>query len=167
MPYLGALVAAVILGEVEDAHVAIYGSPFPETDEARAALAHLRRFLETYYLDVDDRDPFHAHSSTGSLTTPQIAILSGLPEVHLWTTKEVQPDRALLARLPRELAEKHCALPLQTKHVKGVLHAVVALAVPNRKDALADIEAALQLPVFQVIAYPSHIQEAIKMYYSG
>jgi type IV pilus assembly protein PilB len=75
-------------------------------------------------------------------------------------------SRELLNRVPRDVAEKFCAVPifLRTEKKKATLY--VAMDDPTNEQALVEIAAAASLPVKPMIASPSHIRSAIRVYYA-
>lgn len=65
--------------------------------------------------------------------------------------------RKCLKLLPRELAERHGALPLGTRG--GRL--VVALADPTRADLLAELQAACRVPIIPVLAQGDALRDTV------
>lgn len=77
-------------------------------------------------------------------------------------------SRQLLNYVPRELAEKYCLVPV---YVRTVRHEgdilFVAMDDPTNEDAIAAVAAAAGLPARPMVAAPSDIRNAIRVYYGG
>src|SRR5215469_11409032 len=77
-------------------------------------------------------------------------------------------SRSLLNLVPREVAEKYMAVPIfvrRTRRQGETLY--VAMDDPTNEVALQDVTRAAGLPVKPMIACPSDIRAAIRVYYFG
>ncbi len=87
----------------------------------------------------------------------------GVPWVSLY---HIDFSRQLLSRIPRETAERHCLVPIYVRHVKGAGDTLyVAIEDPMNQGALAEATRNAGLPVRAMIASPSDIRSAIRVYY--
>lgn len=74
----------------------------------------------------------------------------------------------LLARVPVELAERCGLVPIFIRSVKGQGEALyVAMDDPTNLDVLAEVSRIVGLPARPMIAAPSEIRSAIRIYYYG
>ena len=77
-------------------------------------------------------------------------------------------SRQLLSRVPRDIVEKYCLVPIYVRHVRGQGDTLyVAMDDPSNDEALKACAASSTLPVRAMIAPPSDIRNAIRVYYSG
>lgn len=77
-------------------------------------------------------------------------------------------SRSLLNLVPRELAEKYSLVPvLVRKSKKEGATLYVAMDDPTNEAALAEIAQGAGMPVRSMIACPSDIRNAIRVYYRG
>ena len=77
-------------------------------------------------------------------------------------------SRQLLNLVPREVAESHCLVPIFVRRVRGIGECLyVAMDDPSNERAQEDVQAASGLPVRAMIAPPSDIKNAIRVYYGG
>lgn len=93
-------------------------------------------------------------------------ILSQQLSVPWVSLSHVEFTRPLLDMLPRELATRHCLVPVHVRTVpkRGrVLY--VAMDDPTNEDALAECASAVGMPTQPMIAPPSDIRAAIRTYY--
>ncbi|MCC7536152.1 MAG: hypothetical protein IT379_08060, partial [Deltaproteobacteria bacterium] len=107
--------------------------------------------------------------SEGWVTEVQLVqVLSQQLSVPWVSLHHVDFSRQLLNLVPRGLAERYCLLPIYVRHVRGVGDTLyVAMDDPSNDEALATIEATAGLPVRPMIAPPSDIRSAIRVYYGG
>ncbi|HEY2515359.1 MAG TPA: hypothetical protein VGI39_31040, partial [Polyangiaceae bacterium] len=76
-------------------------------------------------------------------------------------------SRQLLALVPREMAERFCAIPIFLRTEKKKASTLyVAMEDPTNEAALEEIAAAAGSPVKPMIASPSDIRSAIRVYYA-
>jgi type IV pilus assembly protein PilB len=102
---------------------------------------------------------------TEAQVTQALSLQLGIPWVSLY---HVDFSRQLLNRVPRELAEKHCLVPIFVRHVKGHGDTLyIATDDPKNDVALVEVSRAAGLPTRPMIASPSDIRSAIRVYYSG
>jgi type IV pilus assembly protein PilB len=74
----------------------------------------------------------------------------------------------LLRRVPRDVAEKYCLVPIYIRPVRGQGETLyVAMEDPMNEEALRECAAASGLPAKAMIAAPSDIARAIQLYYGG
>ena len=77
-------------------------------------------------------------------------------------------SRQLLNMIPRDVAEKFCLVPIYVRNVRGQGNTLyVAMDDPTNEDALRACSAHAGLPVRAMIAPPSDIRSAIRVYYGG
>jgi type IV pilus assembly protein PilB len=77
-------------------------------------------------------------------------------------------SRELLNLVPRELAEKYCLVPVFVRRIRKQGEALyVAMDDPTHEDALAAVSQSSSLPVRPMIAAPTDIRSAIRVYYGG
>jgi type IV pilus assembly protein PilB len=97
--------------------------------------------------------------------TQSLSLQLSIPWVSLY---HIDFSRQLLNRVPRELAERHCLVPIYVRHVKGQGETLyVAMDDPTNEAALAEVRAAANLPARPMIASASDIRSAIRVYYGG
>jgi len=97
--------------------------------------------------------------------TQSLSLQLAVPWVSLY---HIDFSRQLLSRVPREIAEEHCLVPIYVRHVKGSGETLyVAIEDPTNDEALAAASRAASLPVRPMIASPSDIRSAIRVYYGG
>ncbi len=95
--------------------------------------------------------------------TQSLSFQLGVPWVSLY---HIDFSRQLLSRIPRETADKFCLVPIYVRHVKGHGDTLyVATEDPNHQQALAEASKAAGLPVRAMIASPTDIRSAIRVYY--
>lgn len=100
---------------------------------------------------------------TEAQLTQCLSFQLGVPWVSLY---HIEFSRQLLSRIARETAERHCLVPIYVRHVKGVGDTLyVAIEDPMNQGALAEASKAAGLPVRAMIASPSDIRSAIRVYY--
>jgi type IV pilus assembly protein PilB len=77
-------------------------------------------------------------------------------------------SRSLLNLVPRETAEKYCLIPIFVRRVrKNGETLYVAMDDPTNEGAIREVSRAAALPVKPMIACPSDIRSAIRVYYLG
>jgi type IV pilus assembly protein PilB len=77
-------------------------------------------------------------------------------------------SRSLLNLVPREIAEKYCLVPIFVRRVRKQGETLyVAMDDPTNENAIADVARASALAVKPMIACPSDIRAAIRVYYLG
>jgi type IV pilus assembly protein PilB len=77
-------------------------------------------------------------------------------------------SRELLNLVPRELAEKYCLVPVFVRRVRKQSDALyVAMDDPTHEDALVAVSQSSSLQVRPMIAAPTDIRSAIRVYYGG
>jgi type IV pilus assembly protein PilB len=77
-------------------------------------------------------------------------------------------SRSLLNLVPREIAEKYCLVPIFVRRVRKQGETLyVAMDDPTNDMAIEDVARAAALPVKPMIACPSDIRAAIRVYYHG
>ena len=77
-------------------------------------------------------------------------------------------SRQLLSRVPREIVEKYALVPIYVRHVRGQGDTLyVAMDDPSNDEALKACSASSGLPVRAMIAPPSDIRNAIRVYYGA
>jgi type IV pilus assembly protein PilB len=75
-------------------------------------------------------------------------------------------SRSLLNLVPRETAEKYCLIPIFVRRVRKQGETLyVAMDDPTNEAAIAEVARAAALPVKPMIACPSDIRAAIRVYY--
>jgi type IV pilus assembly protein PilB len=97
--------------------------------------------------------------------TQCLSLQLSIPWVSLY---HIDFSRQLLNRVPRELADKYCLVPIYVRHVKGQGETLyVAMDDPTNAAALAEVREAANLPARPMIASASDIRSAIRVYYGG
>jgi len=77
-------------------------------------------------------------------------------------------SRSLLNLVPREIADKYCLVPIFVRRVRKQGETLyVAMDDPTHEGAIEDVHRAAALPVKPMIACPSDIRAAIRVYYFG
>lgn len=77
-------------------------------------------------------------------------------------------SRSLLNLVPREIAEKYCLIPIFVRRVRKQGETLyVAMDDPTNESAIEDVKRAAALPVKPMIACPSDVRAAIRVYYLG
>jgi len=77
-------------------------------------------------------------------------------------------SRSLLNLIPRELAEKYMLVPIYIRRVRKQGDTLyVAMDDPTNEGALAEVGKSAGIPVRPMIACPSDIRSAIRVYYFG
>ena len=95
-------------------------------------------------------------------------ILSNQLSVPWVSLHHVEFSRELLHLIPAELADEFCCIPIYKRVVRNAGETLfVALDDPTRTDALEAIARAAGLPVKPMVAPPTDIRNAIRVYYLG
>jgi type IV pilus assembly protein PilB len=80
----------------------------------------------------------------------------------------IEFSRQLLNLVPHTVAEKYCLVPIYVRHVRGQGETLyVAMDDPTNEDGLRECQTFSGLPVRAMIAPPSDIRSAIRVYYGG
>jgi len=105
----------------------------------------------------------------GLVTETQLTqILSQQLSVPWVSLYHIDFSRELLNLVPREIAEKYCLVPIYIRPVRGQGDTLyVAMDDPMNEDALRECAASAGLPARPMIAAPSAILKAIRLYYGG
>jgi type IV pilus assembly protein PilB len=106
---------------------------------------------------------------TGLVTETQLTqVLSQQLSVPWVSLYHIDFSRELLATVPRELAEKYSLVPIYVRHVRGQGDTLyVAMEDPINEEALAECASSSGLPTRPMIASPTDIRRAIRLYYQG
>src|SRR5215472_15493943 len=105
----------------------------------------------------------------GLVTETQVTQTLGrqlaIPWVSLY---HIDFSRQLLNLVPREVAERYCLVPIYVRRVRKQGETLyVAMDDPTNEAALADVGKAAAIPVRPMIACPSDIRAAIRVYYGS
>jgi type IV pilus assembly protein PilB len=105
----------------------------------------------------------------GAVTETQLTQTLGrqlsVPWVSLY---HIDFSRQLLNLVPRELADRYCIVPIYVRRVRKQGETLyVAMDDPTNEAALAEVAKAAPMPVRPMIACPSDIRSAIRVYYGG
>jgi type IV pilus assembly protein PilB len=105
----------------------------------------------------------------GLVTETQVTqILSQQLSVPWVSLHHIDFSRQLLNLVPQELAEKFCLVPIFVRRVRGQGETLyVAMDDPSDEAAQRDVSHYSGLPVRAMIAPPSDIRSAIRVYYGG
>ena len=77
-------------------------------------------------------------------------------------------SRQLLNLVPRQVVERYCLVPIYVRHVRNQGETLyVAMDDPSNEEALKACAESSGLPVRAMIAPPSDIRNAIRVYYGG
>jgi len=93
-----------------------------------------------------------------------LARQSGLPFVSL---RHLDVDGEALTLLPREIAARHCCVPVGVQREAGERVLVVALNDPDDPQALSELAAVSALPIRPVLAESRDIQAAIDRFFEA
>ena len=100
---------------------------------------------------------------TEAQLTQTLSLQLSVPWVSLY---HIDFSRQLLNRVPRELAERYCLIPIFVRHVKGQGETLyVAMDDPTNEAALAEVARQASLPARPMIASATDIRSAIRVYY--
>jgi type IV pilus assembly protein PilB len=105
----------------------------------------------------------------GFITEVQVTqVLSRQLSVPWVSLYHVDFSRSLLNLVPREIAEKFCLVPIFVRRVRKHGETLyVAMDDPTNEVAIEEVMRAAGLPVKPMIACPSDIRAAIRVYYLG
>lgn len=106
---------------------------------------------------------------SGLVTETQVTqILSQQLAVPWVSLYHIDFSRQLLNLVPRELSESYCLVPIFVRRVRGVGETLyVAMDDPSDERAQAQVSQYAGLPVRSMIAPPSDIRAAIRVYYGA
>src|SRR5262245_44156705 len=106
---------------------------------------------------------------SGLVTETQVTqILSQQLSVPWVSLYHIDFSRQLLDLVTRELAEKYCLVPIFVRRVRGSGETLyVAMDDPTDETAQRDVSEWCRLPVRAMIAPPSDLRSAIRVYYGG
>lgn len=100
---------------------------------------------------------------TEAQLTQTLSLQLSVPWVSLY---HIDFSRQLLNRVSRDLADRHCLIPIFVRHVKGHGETLyVAMDDPTNEGALVEVTAQAGLPARPMIASASDIRSAIRVYY--
>ena len=100
---------------------------------------------------------------TEAQLTQTLSLQLSVPWVSLY---HIDFSRQLLNRVPRELAEQYCLIPIFVRHVKGQGETLyVAMDDPTNVIALGEVARQASLPTKPMIASATDIRSAIRVYY--
>lgn len=107
--------------------------------------------------------------ASGLLTEVQMTqVLSNQLSVPWVSLYHVEFSRELLSLLPAQVAESCCAIPVYVRKVRRTGDTVfVAMDDPTNAQALQLLRDATGMPVKPMVAAPTEIQNAIRVYYFG
>jgi type IV pilus assembly protein PilB len=119
--------------------------------------------------EKDGRKVGQILTEMGAVTETQLTQLLGrqlsVPWVSLY---HIDFSRQLLNLVPRELAERYCVVPIYVRRVRKQGDTLyVAMDDPTNDGALVEIGKSASLPVRPMIACPSDIRSAIRVYYGS
>lgn len=106
---------------------------------------------------------------SGLVTETQVTqILSQQLSVPWVSLYHIDFSRQLLNLVPREVAERYCLVPIFVRRVRGLGETLyVAMDDPSDENAQREVTQHSGLPVRAMIAPPSDIKSAIRVYYGG
>jgi type IV pilus assembly protein PilB len=106
---------------------------------------------------------------SGLVTETQVTqILSQQLAVPWVSLYHIDFSRQLLNLVPRELAESYCLVPIFVRRVRGIGETLyVAMDDPSDERAQGQVSQYAGLPVRSMIAPPSDIRAAIRVYYGA
>jgi len=100
---------------------------------------------------------------TEAQLTQTLSLQLSVPWVSLY---HIDFSRQLLNRVQRDLAERHCLVPIFVRHVKGQGETLyVAMDDPTNDAALQEVSRQANLPTRPMIASATDIRSAIRVYY--
>lgn len=104
----------------------------------------------------------------GLVTEAQLTQILGQQHSVPWVSLyHIDFSRQLLNLISRELADRYCLVPIYVRRVKRQDTLYVAMADPSNEIALEEVAKVVGLPVKPMIAAPSDIRNAIRVYYGG
>lgn len=104
----------------------------------------------------------------GWITEAQLTQTRSLQLTVPWVSLyHIDISQQLLTRVPYEVADKHCLIPIFIRYVKGQGETLyVAMDDPTNIEALAEVSFHAHLPARPMIASASDIRSAIRIYYA-
>lgn len=106
--------------------------------------------------------------SMGLVTEAQLTQILGQQHAVPWVSLyHIDFSRQLLNLISRDLADRYCLVPIYVRRVKRQDTLYVAMADPSNEVALDEIAKTVGLPVKPMIAAPSDIRNAIRVYYGS
>ncbi|MGH7282052.1 MAG: hypothetical protein ACRELY_11050, partial [Polyangiaceae bacterium] len=104
----------------------------------------------------------------GLVTEGQLTQILGQQHSVPWVSLyHIDFSRQLLNLISRELADRYCLVPIYVRRVKRQDTLYVAMDDPSNEAALAEVQKVVGLPVKPMIAAPSDIRNAIRVYYGA
>ncbi len=104
----------------------------------------------------------------GMVTEAQLTQILGqqfsVPWVSLY---HIDFSRQLLNLISRSIADKYCLIPIYVRRVRRQDTLYVAMADPSNEVALEEVSKVVGLPAKPMIAAPSDIRNAIRVYYGA
>lgn len=104
----------------------------------------------------------------GVVTEAQLTQILGqqfsVPWVSLY---HIDFSRQLLNLISRGIADKYCLIPIYVRRVRRQDTLYVAMADPSNETALEEVSKVVGLPAKPMIAAPSDIRNAIRVYYGA
>jgi len=95
-------------------------------------------------------------------------ILSNQLSVPWVSLRHVEFSRDLLSHVSAETAERYCLIPIYVRRVRKAGDILfIAMDDPTKQDAIAAVQAGSSLPVKPMVAPPSEIRNAIRVFYFG
>jgi len=106
---------------------------------------------------------------SGLVTETQVTqILSQQLSVPWVSLHHIEFSRTLLDLVPHEVAEKYCLVPIFVRRVRGYGNTLyIAMDDPSDEKAQAEVTEFSGLPVRTMIAPPTDIRSAIRVYYGA
>jgi type IV pilus assembly protein PilB len=107
--------------------------------------------------------------SRGLINETQLTqILSHQLSVPWVSLLHIEFSRQLLNLVPRDTADRYCLVPIYVRHVRRQGDTLyVAMDDPSNEEALRECSSFSGLPTRAMIAPPSDIRNAIRVYYGG
>ncbi|MFW5920730.1 MAG: hypothetical protein ACOCUS_02730, partial [Polyangiales bacterium] len=105
----------------------------------------------------------------GFVTEVQLTqILSNQLSVPWVSLYHIEFSRELLNLVPRDVAQKYCLIPIYVRKVRRAGDTLfVAMDDPTNEEALDRVSETAQLPVKAMVAPPTEVRNAIRVYYFG
>ncbi len=101
---------------------------------------------------------------TSARLTQMLSHQLGLPWV---SPSHVSFSPELIERIPRDVALRHCVLPVYLQRGDGERVLYVAMEDPTSEEALADCARVAGMRIRPMVAAPEHIRAAIRAHYDG
>ena len=104
----------------------------------------------------------------GMVSEAQLTQILGQQHSVPWVSLyHIDFSRQLLNLIPREIADKYLLVPIYVRRVKRQDTLYVAMADPSNEAALEEVSKVVGLPAKPMIAAPSDIRNAIRVYYGA